>query len=107
VAPRPNLKKLEAIVATHDTQIRSLSARVYGSHTPKLKQHDSQIQSLTADLAEIRRTQHSLVEAIGRVLDRQTHDSLMIERLVKMNEQATRELSTFAGHLSKLAKVRK
>lgn len=102
-------------------QLRSLARRIIGAHGKKLQRHEErldthadQLTAIHTELSEVRRSQASLEAAVGRVLDRQTVDSLHIEQLVKARERDAlfqksiqSQLSTFAGHLSRIAKASK
>lgn len=107
------ISKFEKALAEQNRKLSSLSAQIYGHHKPKLDRHEARLSALAEQLSmlhlefvEFRRTQNSLVDAVGRVLDRQTHDSGMLELVLKRSEKTNEQLKTFAGHLAKLAKVR-
>jgi uncharacterized coiled-coil protein SlyX len=101
------IRKFEKALAEHGRKLSNLSAQLYGHHKPRLAQHERRLTALADQLAvlhtefgEFRRTQHSLVEAIGRVLDRQTHDSGMLELVAKRSERMAEQLQALAGRLA-------
>jgi hypothetical protein len=52
----------------------------------------------------MRRSQHQVVEALSRVLDRQTHDSLKLEGMANVLEKVMTQLTTVADRLASIAK---
>ncbi len=112
-ASRERFVALEKVNANQAKKLKQLTAKVYGTHAPTLKKHGKrldvhaeELSELHNEFSEFRRTQHSLVEAVGRVLDRQTHDSLVLEHVEKTQMRVAEQISTFGGHLAKLAKAR-